>query len=108
MGNSFLGPFAEDRGDLRLEVILTREKAVFGCEIPIEIPYSREYRRCNGTGWVGNLMCGFCRGEGTEMLKKEIEIKIPSGARSGMVLKERFNVEGREKHLIITLEVQSF
>jgi len=107
-GNSFLRPSVEDRGDLHLEVILTREEAALGCEIPIEIPYSRGCRRCNGTGWVGNLICGFCRGEGREALKKEIELKIPAGARSGMALKKRFNVDGREKHLIITLELQSF
>ena len=107
-GNSFLGTFAEGRGDLRLEVILTREEAALGCDIPIEVPYSRGCRRCQGTGWVGNLICGFCRGEGREMLKKDIELKIHPGARSGMVLKKRFNVAGRGKHLIITLEVKPF
>ena len=107
-GNSLLGTFAETREDLHLEVILSPEEAAFGCVIPIEIPCSRGCRRCNRTGWVGNLNCGFCRGEGRETLEKEIEIKIPSGVRSGMVVKKRFNVDGRGKHLIITLEVQSF
>jgi molecular chaperone DnaJ len=107
-GNSFLGVFREDRGDLNLEVILTREEAALGCEIPIEIPYSRGCSRCHGTGWVGNLICGFCRGEGREKLKKRIEIRIPSGVSSGMVMKSHINLDGKGKNLFITVKVQSF
>ncbi len=103
-----LATFAEDRGDLHLEVILTREEAVLGCEIPIEIPYSRGCKRCYGTGWVGNLICGFCRGDGREKRRKEIKIRIPSGVRSGMVMRKRINLDGKEKDLFIILKVQSF
>lgn len=49
-----------------------------------------------------------CRGEGREKLKKEIEIKIPSGVKSGMVMRNRINLDGKEKDLFITLKVQSF
>jgi DnaJ-class molecular chaperone len=106
--NNFLGTFAEDRGDLHLEVILSWEEAVLGCEIPIEIPYSRGCSRCYGTGRVENLICGSCRGEGREKLKKEIEIRIPSGVRSGMVMKSRINLDGQGRDLFITVKVQSF
>jgi molecular chaperone DnaJ len=106
--NSFLGIFREDRGDLNLEVILTREEAALGCEIPIEIPYSRGCSRCHGAGWVGNLICGFCRGEGREKLKKGIEIRIPSGVRSGMMMRNRIILDGKGKDVFITLKVQSF
>ncbi len=44
----FLGTFAENREDLHLEVILSPEEAAFGCEIPIEIPYSRGCSQCYG------------------------------------------------------------
>ena len=106
--NGLLATFAEDRGDLHLEVILTREEAVLGCEIPIEIPYSRGCKRCYGTGWVGNLICGFCRGDGREKRRKEMKIRIPSGVRSGMVMRKRINLDGKEKDLSIILKVQSF
>jgi DnaJ-class molecular chaperone len=105
---SFPRIFREDRGDLNLEVILSPEEAAIGCEIPIEIPYSRGCSRCHGTGWVGNLICGFCRSEGRENLKKEIEIRIPSGVRSGMVMKSRINLDGKGRDLFITVKVQSF
>jgi molecular chaperone DnaJ len=60
----FYGIHGENRGDFYIEVILTREEAVLGCEIPIEIPFLKECRRCHGTGRVGGLICGFCRGRG--------------------------------------------
>jgi molecular chaperone DnaJ len=106
--NSFWGIYGENQGDFYIEVILTREEAAIGCEIPIEIPFLKECRRCHGTGRVGGLICGFCRGKGKEKLKKEIEIKIPSGVKSGMVIRNRINLNGKGKDLFITLKVQSF
>ena len=106
--NHLLGIYGEDRGDLYLEVILTQEEATLGCEIPIQIPFYRECGRCHGTGKARGLICGFCRGEGKEKLKKEMEIKIPSGVRSGMVMRHRINLDGKRTDLFIALKVQSY
>jgi DnaJ-class molecular chaperone len=57
---------------------------------------------------VGSLICGFCRGQGKEKLKKEIEVEIPPGVRSGMVIRNHINLNGKGKDLLITLKVQSF
>ena len=89
-------------------MILTREEASLGCEISREVPCLRGCSRCYGTARVGNLICGFCRGEGREKWKKEIEIRIPSGVRSGRVMKSRINLDGKGRDLFITVKVQSF
>ncbi|NWG02446.1 MAG: DnaJ domain-containing protein [Syntrophaceae bacterium] len=77
-----------DQRDFHIEVILTQEEAAIGGEIPIEIPYLKKCRRCHGTGRVGVLICGFCRGKGREEFKKAIVIKIPPDVKSGMVIKD--------------------
>jgi DnaJ-class molecular chaperone len=105
--NRIFGIYKEDRGDIHVEVILTQAEAAIGCKIPIEIPFFKECKRCHGTGRVKGLICGFCRGNGKEKLKKEIEIKIPSGVKSGMMIRNRIHLNGKGKDLFITLKVQT-
>ena len=105
--NTLFGIDEDDRGDLAVEVILTREEATRGCEIPVEIPFLKECSRCQGTGRAGYLICGRCRGDGKEKLLKAIEIKIPSGVKSGTVMRKRMNLDGTRKDLFIAIEVQS-
>ena len=83
--NGFFGIKRENQGDLSVEVILTREEAVIGCEIPIEVHFLNECRQCFGTGRKGGLICGLCRGSRKEKLKREIIINIPPGVKSGTV-----------------------
>jgi DnaJ-class molecular chaperone len=54
------------------------------------------------------LICGLCRGEGKGKLGKKLKIKIPSGAKSEMVIKKRINLGGQRKDVFMTLKVQSF
>ena len=104
--DSLFDTYGEDRGDLRFEVILSPEEAAAGCEIPVEIPFSKECSRCHGTGRARGLICGLCRGEGRERLVEKIIIEIPSGVESGMVIRERIHLEGQERNIILTLKVR--
>jgi DnaJ-class molecular chaperone len=82
--------FAEWQGshrDLSVEITLTPLEAKKGCEIPLEIPFWADCRRCRGMGYTGGLICGFCRGRGREKIEKKIQIKIPAGVKNGMEIR---------------------
>ncbi len=70
--------------DLPVEIALTPSEARKGCKIPLEIPFWSNCRRCRGTGYVAELICGSCRGRGKERIQKKIRITIPSGVKNGM------------------------
>ena len=87
-GSEFSGEWEEDYIDLlSLEIILTPSEARDGCEIPLEVPFWTDCRRCLGTGFKEGLICGLCRGHGKARVQKKIRITIPSGVRSGMQIR---------------------
>ena len=67
-----------------VEIFLTPEEARLGGEITLELPFQAPCSRCLGTGKVGRLICGRCRGQGREKSDKKMTVKIPQGARDGM------------------------
>jgi DnaJ-class molecular chaperone len=77
----------ESQNIFSAEIILSPEEAKRGCEIPFKIPIWKNCRRCQGTGNIRGLICGFCRGRGEEKLEKKIKISIPSCVRDGMRIK---------------------
>ena len=101
------GAAPEDYTDLlSLEITLTASEARDGCEIPLEVPFWADCRRCLGTGFKEGLICGLCRGYGKERVQRKIRITIPSGVRSGMQI--RIPLKGRKLggvDLIATLRV---
>lgn len=103
----FFGEWEEDPADVQsLEIILTPSEARKGCEIPLRIPFLTDCRRCLGTGFKEGLICGLCRGRGTERIQKKIRIIIPSGVKNGMQI--RIPLEDRDLRgvdLIATLRV---
>jgi molecular chaperone DnaJ len=64
-------------------IVLTPEEARLGGEISLDVPLEAPCSRCRGTGRVGRLICGFCRGQGQERLKKRVTLSIPPGVRHG-------------------------
>jgi DnaJ-class molecular chaperone len=91
---------------LSVEITLTPSEARKGCEIPLIIPFRVICRRCRGSGFVGELICGLCRGRGKERLEKKIKVSIPPGARSGTEMKIPLrDPELRGVDLIATVKV---
>jgi molecular chaperone DnaJ len=83
---SWPDPFGERdqrHQNLFIEIILTPSEARRGCEIPLRIPFWPICTRCRGTGFIGGLICGLCRGRGEQRLEKKIKVSIPPGTRSG-------------------------
>jgi molecular chaperone DnaJ len=86
------GPGFSDKRDQRhhnlfVEITLTPLEARRGCEIPLRVPFWQICTRCRGTGFVGGLICGLCRGRGEQRLEKKIKVSIPPGMRSGMEMR---------------------
>ena len=86
--SEFSGEWEEDYTDLpSLEIILTPSEARDGCEIPLNVPFWTDCRRCLGRGFKEGLICGLCRGRGKERVQKQIRITIPSGVKNGMQIR---------------------
>ncbi len=79
---------AGNRGwsDPSVEVLLTSEEARLGCKVPLNIPILVECTRCGGTGRVRELICGLCRGTGSEKVERKIILKIPPRTKDGTEL----------------------
>ena len=84
----FSGDWEEDHSDLlSLEITLTPSEARDGCEIPLEVQFWTDCRRCLGAGFKEGLICGLCRGHGKARVQKKIRVTIPSGVKSGMQIR---------------------
>ena len=81
--SDFFGERDQSHTDLSVEIILTPSEARKGCKVSLEIPVWKSCRRCRGKGFVGELICGLCRGTGEERLEKKIRVTFPPGMRSG-------------------------
>jgi molecular chaperone DnaJ len=79
----FFGERDQRHQNLYVEITLTPSEARRGCEIPLRIPFWSICTRCRGTGFIGGLICGLCRGRGEQRLEKKMKISIPPGTRSG-------------------------
>jgi DnaJ-class molecular chaperone len=73
------GPFRH----LGVEIVLGRDQARLGCQVPIELPCYETCRRCYGSGDVGWSLCPFCHGFGGVEAKSSIVIDIPPMTREG-------------------------
>ncbi len=85
--SDFFGEREHGPSDLSVEITLTVSEARRGCKVPLEIPLLKSCRRCRGRGFVGELICGLCRGTGEERLEKKIRVALPPGIKSGTKMK---------------------
>jgi len=102
----FFSEIEQSRQDLSVEIILTPSEARKGCKVPLEIPIWVVCRRCRGSGFVGELICGLCLGKGEERLEKKTKVAFPPGVRSGTVMRIPLRDLGlRGGNLIATVKV---
>ena len=104
--SDLLGEREQSHHALSVEITLTPSEARRGCEIPLKIPFWVICRRCRGTGLIGELICGLCRGRGEQKLEKKIKVPIPPGVWSGTEIRISLKDPGRKRgDLIVTIEV---
>jgi DnaJ-class molecular chaperone len=102
----FFGERGQSHQDLSVEITLTPSEARRGCKVPLEIPFWKICRRCRGSGFAGELICGLCRGRGERKLQKRIKVAIPPGVRSGTEMRIPLRDPGlRGGDLIATVKV---
>lgn len=97
----------EDRPQKKfVELLLTPPEARRGGEITFDVPFQIPCSRCVGTGRIGRLICGNCRGQGEERLEKKVTVTIPPGVRDDTEV--RLSIQApthRPLVLIVTIRV---
>ncbi len=102
----FFSEIEQNRQGLSVEIILTPSEARKGCKVLLEIPIWNRCRRCGGTGYVREWICGLCRGRGEERLEKKMRVAIPPGVKNGTEMRiplRRLGLRGGD--LIATVKV---
>lgn len=89
-----------------VELLLTPSEARKGGEITLDVPFQIPCSRCLGTGRIGRLICGNCRGHGEERLEKKVRVTIPSGVKDETEV--RLSIQApthRPLELIVTIRI---
>lgn len=87
-GNLFGGGFRRQarprKGeDIEYPIEVTLEEAYHGTTRNIALQSQEPCPGCRGTGRIQNLPCSVCRGAGVVVKTKRLEVKIPSGVKTG-------------------------
>ena len=58
----------------------------------MQFPETQICDKCNGTGWIGHLVCNTCRGIGNINKTIYLEVKIPAGVKNGSKIRVKDNI----------------
>ena len=78
-------PKAERVEPLEFEVLLTRDEATSGCEVPIGVPTFQPCPRCGGTGITWLLACTYCRQSGMIEVERVVYVHVPPMTLPGAI-----------------------
>lgn len=78
-------PKSGRRRPIDVEVVLSRDEAVRGGILPIQIPAVSSCPLCGGTGRDWSALCGHCGGEGAVEEPRRLALRIPRFVRDGTV-----------------------
>jgi DnaJ-class molecular chaperone len=91
-----LGGFGGSRAprgqDVQANVVITLEEAYSGARKAFEFEVEEPCPTCHGSGNVGGKPCGTCHGSGWQRGRRQVDVKIPAGVRTGQ--KVRVSGEG--------------
>ena len=69
--------------DLEQEVEVTLAEAYGGTLRSFTLQIPGQCSECGGIGHTGNLVCTVCRGSGSRLRQRRLDVKIPAGVRDG-------------------------
>lgn len=78
-------PKAERLEPLEIEVLLSRDEARAGCDVPVGVPIFQRCPRCGGSGSGWSTPCVVCRRSGMIEREQLVHVHVPPMARSGAV-----------------------
>ncbi|MFC1921334.1 DnaJ C-terminal domain-containing protein [Chloroflexota bacterium] len=76
-------PRASRGRDIEYAVEVTLEEVFHGTNRVLSMDNPQACGSCGGTGMIQNVPCSICRGSGAVSGKKQLEVKIPPGVKTG-------------------------
>jgi DnaJ-class molecular chaperone len=73
---------AGPRHSLAIEIVLSREEAASGGQLPFDVPCYDSCPRCEGGAWMWGV-CPLCHGYGLVETSRQVTLDIPPGIRAG-------------------------
>jgi molecular chaperone DnaJ len=86
VAQNFFGFHRKSSGPVRhlaVEIVLSHDEAVFGCDVPFTVPVFATCERCRGGGDLGWRRCPECNGWGGVEKQLPLMVRIDRWARSG-------------------------
>ena len=78
-------PKAERPVALDVEVLLTRDEAAAGCDVPVGVPAFERCSRCGGAGFTSFYPCAACRRSGMIETERLVHVRVPPMVAPGAV-----------------------
>ena len=86
MRSAFFAGEEPDVVPLAGELRLTIEQAARGGRVPVEVPVRRTCHVCGGRGETWGEACAACAGHGDGVLRRAVDVLVPSGVHDGACL----------------------
>jgi hypothetical protein len=65
------------------EIEVSAGEALTGATIPLEVPVRCICAHCGGRGESWAELCARCQGDGTELLRHQLQVTVPAGVTDG-------------------------
>ena len=68
---------------VRASITLSRQQALAGVRLPLEVPVRATCRQCGGRGETWSEPCRRCASSGTEVFSHPVQVSVPPGVVNG-------------------------
>ena len=93
------GGMGRGRGDdVQASVTISLEEAHSGARKTFEFELEEPCPTCHGSGNVGGKPCATCHGGGWQRARREVDVRIPAGVRSGQKVRVAGEGGGGTRH----------